>query len=211
MSKRKVFLDVGGHVGQTLDEVLSGKYSFDKVYCFEPMPVQYNHLVTHYTEKGKPYNLEICNFGLLNKSEPRIIYGTNEDMAASIYKEKYDVGNRDHETVCNFMEASEFYRKNLTDDDLIIMKLNCEGSEVIITDNLLDSGEIWKASNIMLDFDIRKVPGRQQEADELLNRLKEKNFTNYSLEGQVMVGNTHQNRIANWLSTLSFYQEILAS
>lgn len=209
MSQRKVFLDIGGHEGQTLNEVLSGKYSFDKVYCFEPMPREYNFLVQNFTERGIPHNLEILNHGLLDVTGERIIYGTNEDMAASIYKEKYDVNNRDHETVCKFVSSAEFFKEHIKEDDLVVVKLNCEGSEVIIVDTLLESGEIRKVDNMMLDFDIKKVPGREQEADELLQRLNDNGFTKYSLEWEVMVGDTHENRIGNWLSTLSFYNEIL--
>jgi FkbM family methyltransferase len=207
--KRKVFLDVGGHEGQTLNEVLSGKYSFDKVYCFEPMPKEHDFLVRNFTEIGRPHNLEVLNYGLLDVTEERNIYGTNEDMAASIYKEKHDVGNREHETLCKFVSSSEFFKEHIDQDDLVIVKLNCEGSEVIIVDELLKSGEISKVDNMMLDFDIRKVPGREHEADELLQRLHDNNFTRYSLVHDVMIGDTHEGRIANWLSTLPFYNEIL--
>jgi FkbM family methyltransferase len=209
--RRKIFLDVGGHEGQTLNEVLSGKYSFDKVYCFEPMPREYNFLVENFSSIGEPYGLEILNYGLLDTTGERIIYGTNEDMAASIYKEKRDVGNRHNETLCKFVSSSEFFEEHINDEDLVIMKLNCEGSEIMIANSLLDSGEIKKVDNMMLDFDIKKVPGKEQEADELIDRLNVSNFKGYSLVGDVMIGNTHESRIGNWLSTLPFYTEILKS
>lgn len=208
---RKIFLDVGGHNGQTLNEILSGKYSFDKVYCFEPMPNQINYLNSWFTEKGKPYGLEILNYGLLDETCQKIIYGTNEDMSASIFKDKNNVSNINHETICKFVSVSDFFKENIKEDDLVIMKLNCEGSEVIIINALLESGQLNKVSNMMIDFDIRKVNGHQHEADELLEKLKLNNYSNYSLEGDVMIGNSHVERIANWLSTLPFYDRFLTN
>jgi FkbM family methyltransferase len=207
--RRKVFLDVGGHEGQTLNEVLSGKYCFDKIYCFEPMPKEHEFLVQNFTEKGSLYGLDILNFGLLDETGERIIYGTNDNMAASIYREKHDVGNRDHETVCTFVSSAEFFKDQIRDDDLVVMKLNCEGSEVNIVNALIKSGEISKVDNMMIDFDIKKVPGREHEADGLLQNLNDIGFTRYSLVDDVMIGSTHEDRIANWLSTLPFYDEII--
>jgi FkbM family methyltransferase len=203
----KIFIDVGGHIGQTLNEVLSGKYCFDKVYCFEPMPYQYYHLIKNYTEIGKKYNLEILPYGLLDNNENRNIYGTNNDMAASIYKNKIDIDNTEYETLCKFVNTSEFFEKNIKDNDLVVMKLNCEGSEVNIIYSLLKSGQISKIGNMMIDFDIRKVPGLEYQAQKIMEEFSKIDFTNYSLVN-VMVGDTHENRIGNWLKTLPFYRDI---
>jgi hypothetical protein len=103
--------------------------------------------------------------------------------------------------MCEFRSVSEFFENNIQDDDVVIMKLNCEGSEVIIVNNLLDTGQIKKVYNMMIDFDIRKVDGHESDADDLLKRFEKVNFTNFSLV-DVMKGETHTERIANWLSTL---------
>ena len=33
---RRVFLDVGGHVGETLAEVVKPRWAFDRIWTFEP-------------------------------------------------------------------------------------------------------------------------------------------------------------------------------
>jgi FkbM family methyltransferase len=202
---KKIFLDIGGHDGQTLNEIASGRYDFDEIYCFEPMPTEYNILV----DRFKDNNVKICNFGLLDKTEERNIYGTNRDMGASIYQEKYDLDNKFQQTLCSFIEASIFFKNNISENDLVTVKLNCEGSEILILNNLLESNEIFKIDNAMIDFDIRKVIGHQHEAQLLLNSFNEKGFKNYCLENDVMIGDTHENRIANWLTTLPYYNQIL--
>jgi FkbM family methyltransferase len=202
---RKIFLDVGGHEGQTLREILSGKYMFDVVYCFEPMPEQYNFLVKNY----KSDNTHIVNYGLLDNDVEAYIYGTNIDMGASIYSQKFDLDSPDHKTLCKFVNSTSFCKENIREDDLVIMKLNCEGAEVPILKNLLESGQIHKFNNIMIDFDIRKVVGLQREEQDILNLFQEKGFNNFCLAENVMVGNSHESRIYNWLSTLPFANEIL--
>jgi hypothetical protein len=41
------------------------------------------------------------------------------------------------------------------------MKLNCGGSECDILENLLDSGEYSKITQVMIDFDAREIPSQR--------------------------------------------------
>lgn len=190
-----IFLDVGAHEGQTLEEVTKPSYSFDRIIAFEPMPAQYAHLVARF---GAMSAVELLNYGLADATSARPIYGTNDQMEASIYAAKNDV-DATVVTWCQILEASEFFRRHITGDDTVIVKLNCEGAEVPILNNLIDTGEIHKIANVMVDFDIRKVVGREVEEEALLARFREVEFTRFVLCEDVMVGPTHQDRIANWL------------
>lgn len=187
-----IFLDVGSHAGQTLQEVLRPEYHFDTVYAFEPMLTQYKHLIDTF---GDP-RLVACNYGLLDRTSTLPVYGSNDDMEASVYAEKRDV-NADIVTQCEFVEAATFFAENVHGP--AIMKLNCEGSEVLILRNLLDSGELWKLDNVLIDFDVRKVPGQEGAEADILERLGSAGFTKFSLADVVMKGETHQDRIRNWL------------
>jgi FkbM family methyltransferase len=124
-TSKRIFLDVGGHAGQTLNEIVSGKYDFDEIYCFEPMPREYGVLIERFKNDILKNKLKVVNYGLLDKTEERNIYGTNNDMGASIYQEKYDLDNKYMSTLCSFVEASEFFKNNISDGDLVTMKLNC--------------------------------------------------------------------------------------
>lgn len=217
MKGRKIFLDVGGHFGQTLNEVLSGKYDFDKVYCFEPMPAiakflyerRYTSNMSYEDMKNSKYQLEVLNYGLLDKTEQRNVYGSEMFIGASIYKQKEDINSGD-ETPCAFVEASEFFREHINLNDTVIMKLNCEGSEVKILTNLVESGEIKKIANVMVDFDVKKIPGLEHQAGETVQLMRDNNFHNFVLCDDVMIGATHEDRIGHWLSTLSFFDQIKA-
>jgi hypothetical protein len=51
----------------------------------------------------------------------------------------------------------------------------------------------------MIDPDVRKIPSQEHRERELGDRLREAGLTNYFMEHDVMVGDTHRERLQNWL------------
>lgn len=197
---KTVFLDVGGHLGQTLEEVLKPLYRFDEIYCFEPFPPCTEILQDQFNDP----RLQIKGYGLSNVTGPLTFYshGTGHMGATT----KVDPENRmEIVTECQFVRASEFFADRISADDLVIMKLNCEGSECDIMNDLIDSGEIAKVDNVMIDFDVRKFPNHTHEEPALMARMAEIGFGNFSLCEKVMRGRSHQKRIANWLRSLPWH------
>lgn len=192
--KRKIFLDVGTHIGQTLEEVTKPCYDFDLIMSFEPSVPQFLEAVKRYGDKAL-----IFNFGLYHSSGWISLFGDNANMGASIFKEKNDVDDLSRKVL--MYEVSSLFN-TFSNNDCIIMKLNCEGSEIAIMNDLIDNGQIWKLWNVMIDFDIKKVPGKEHLADELINRMDSIGFNRYSLCENVMIGKTHQDRIRHWLKTV---------
>lgn len=188
-----IFLDVGAHDGQTLEEVLKPGYPFTKVYAFEPMPTQYANLIRLHDDP----RLVTVNAGLSNRTGIRPVYGTNTAMEASVFAEKNDV-DAAVATECRFIRASDFFHDRIP--QAAVVKLNCEGSECDILTDLAISGEIHKITNVMIDFDVRKIPGQKHREKEVLKLLGDIGFDRYFLSEQVMIGRTHQLRIAHWLS-----------
>ena len=193
-----VFLDVGGHTGQTVDEVARPKYGFRTIFSFEPMPLQYRHLLRAYRTYE---NVQVMDYGLGDSTRTTTVYGANEICESSIYADKNDVSTL-RQTECAIVDASNWFQRNIDNEDTVIMKINAEGSEIPIMNNLIDSGEIHKIDNVMLDFDCRKIPGMAHCEGELIARMASIGFDRYSLCDDVMRGATHQNRIGNWLSTI---------
>ena len=62
----KIFLDIGSHIGQTLQEVTKEKYAFDKIYCFEPSLLCIESLEKIASNDSR---ITICKFGLSNKNQ----------------------------------------------------------------------------------------------------------------------------------------------
>lgn len=192
---RLVSLDVGAHDGQTLEEVTKPHYPFDRIYAFEPMPREFGHLVDRF---GDVDHVTLCPYGLAGKTGTLAVYGTNDEMEASLYAAKTDV-DETVVTECEFVAAGEWFHLHVTVEDTVIVKLNCEGAEVDILDDLIDSEAIGMVDHVMIDFDIRKVEGEDRQEARVLSRLRQIGFDRYATAKQVMVGKTHQDRIANWL------------
>lgn len=171
-----IFVDVGAHEGQTLEEAI--RYDFDRIYAFEPMPEQFARLSERF---GGMASVELINAGLDGTSGTRAVYGSNADMEASIYPNKADV-DAGSVTYCNFLEASDF----LAGQYRIFLKLNCEGAEVPILDNLIDSGVINRVESVLTDFDCQHVPGMEGEEERIRLRLKDHGYFNLVTSADVV-------------------------
>ena len=198
MFEGAIFLDVGAHNGQTLHEITRPKYEFRTIFSFEPMVREFQHILRAYRSFD---NVQVFDYGLGDHTGITNLYGPNEHCESSIYPQKSDVAEY-HVYPCTIVEASNWFERNTTEDDTIIMKINAEGSEIPIMNNLIDSGFVHRIDNVMLDFDIRKVPGMEHCEQDLLARFQDCGFTKYSLCDDVMKGATHQSRIGNWLAGL---------
>ncbi len=196
-----MFIDVGAHEGQTLREVVNPRYSFNEIYAFEPMPNQYRSLKRW--REGLPLTykkrLHLMPLGLSDYTGHGSIYGANDSMEASVFPDKTDVDSS-VVTDCRFLKVSEFFKHFVQKNDQAVMKLNVEGAEVPILNNLIDSGEIHKCLSIMIDFDCIKIPSQQHHKQELIDRMKAVGFNHFCLAEDVMVGVNHQDRIAHWLT-----------
>lgn len=187
------FLDVGSHEGQTLQAVVG---RFARICAFEPMPRQFEVLSERYS------SVELYNYGLADFTGQRVMYGDNNAMEATLYSSKNDA-DESIVTIADFVAASAWFHDHIAEDEDVIMKLNCEGCEVAVMSDLLESGEDRKIRNVMIDFDVRKVVGMENQEGVLLTRMKAAGFDRFVLCEDVMHGHTHQNRILNWLGGLA--------
>ena len=162
----KIFLDVGAHFGETTKIAMKKKYSFDKLYCFEPVPECCREI-----EKIDDKRITICEFGLWNKNSIKKIYNP-KSKGASVFRDKFKHEVKSQEIALK--SAGEWFKKNLREDDRVYLKINCEGAEVAILDGLIESGEYKKIDVLMVDFDVRKIPSQKhlmKTTKEKLNKL----------------------------------------
>jgi hypothetical protein len=80
-----------------------------------------------------------------------------------------------------------------------VVKTNCEGAEVDIVNRLLDEGLFGKATTFLITFDVRDYPEHRHKEGELRKRLRASGLTNFCFSDDVMIGTTHEKRIAHWL------------
>jgi FkbM family methyltransferase len=184
---RKIFLDVGAFNGETIRMALNPIYSFDYIHGFEPSPKRYSRL-----RKIKSSRVYIYNFGLSDKTYKTTLYGVNT-IGASVYPEKRFKGLNDKRMKCEISlnSASLWISQNTQLDDQIYLKLNCEGAEVDILQDLIDTKLIHRVKTIYVDFDIRKVKDQEHRQDLLESQLKNLNieyFTPENFKGSGLIG-----------------------
>jgi FkbM family methyltransferase len=200
---RKIFLDVGCNTGQSLEAALD--HDFDVVYCFEPVMEYCQSLQSGVLSSDvgsgiaeRPYDqtrVVICPFGLWVNTE-RISVHSPHTMAASVFDDHQD--SEGGTTECQFVKASEWLRHHITDDDFVVMKMNCEGSECTILDHLMDSDTIHLIDHIMVDFDAMKIPSQRHRPQRTIWNLNN-HGVDYVFAEDVMCGATHHDRICYWL------------
>ena len=212
----KIFLDVGAHIGQTLEVALEKKYSFGKIYCFEPVRQYWGVL-----KKNQDDRIVICEYGLWNENCTKKIYAP-KSMGASLFDDKFN-GAVESQNI-KLVSASNWFRQYLKKDDQVYLKLNCEGAECAILDDLIKSNEYQKIDVLMVDFDVRKIPSQKHLVDEMKakvlklgipqvfyidknprRKLTPADFTRYWLENS---GSSFSN-LGKSMSTLSFIANTL--
>lgn len=187
----KVFLDVGAHDGGTLQAVRDPKYGFERITCFEPASSCWPALETVQDDR-----VTVCRFGLWNRTCEQSLFDSGSG-GASLFEDKFKTKRQAE--LCRFVRAADWFRANLDEHDEIFVKLNCEGAEFDIVEDLLESGELARVSSVMIDPDVRKIPSRAHREQAVRDRLASSGLTNYFMEEDVMIGETHRERIQNWL------------
>lgn len=193
----RIFLDVGANIGQSLAAALNRSLGMDRIVCFEPAPQCWPKLKAMADSR-----VTIEKFGLWNQTCEKPIFQPGTQGAGMWKKDK---GIIDETQVCAFRRASEWISANIADGDTVFLKLNCEGAECDILDDLLDSGEFAKVTYAMIDFDVRKIAAMKHRQAEIMARLEPYGFPRVATSKQVMVGATHEARIKNWLRMVDEY------
>ena len=185
----KIFLDVGAHTGETLRAAVDPRFGFDHIACFEPVPQCCQKLA-----RFRDPRISVHSFGLWNQTTAQPLHAPGS-VGASVFAEKVKWATSAE--IVHFVRASDWFRDNLSGDDTVYVKVNCEGAECDIIEDLIDSHEIDKVDAMLVYFDIRKIPGQRYRADQTIKRLTESSVP--LTEGSLIVGSTHVDKISRWL------------
>jgi len=185
---RKVLLDVGAHVGQTLTAAL--RWDFDRIVCFEPAASNVRHLreIADKRTSVKP-------FGLWNENAQKPLYDTGS-QGASLWKRPKRSTERED---CCFVRATDWFIDELRPDDTVWMKLNAEGAEIDILTDLLDSGQFDRVSYLLVMWDAHKIPAVAPRLAAMKKRMAEFGSPRVISSKEVEPAVSHIGRIDNWL------------
>lgn len=207
----KIFIDVGGHTGETLQAVIDPIYGFDKIYCFEPVKSCFEQILLI-----KDKRIKALNAGLLDEnkniyinfpgSEAASIYADHEAYKNPLYTKNY----KDKE-LCNFLAVSDFFANNIDSNDHVVMKLNCEGSECAIIESLIKQNQYKKLDNVLIDFDVEKIPSKKHLKDKILTLLNTENKIHHFPVDVQYGGGSHFGGIKKWLNLTGEREKSVAS
>ena len=130
----RIFLDIGAHIGETLQVAQDPKWGFDRVVSFEPAPSCWPVL-----EKMASDRTEICRFGLWREDSRVTLYNAG-DVGASVYADK-DPELADA-AECQFRDAFVWLSENVRPDDDVYAKINVEGAEAELIGRLAETGTL---------------------------------------------------------------------
>lgn len=159
----RIFIDVGSHHGQTIELLLNPRFKVDHIVGFDPSPLCHDILDQRFTNNPK---VTIIKHGLWSETCEMDLH--NEGSQGGTIHDDYETtcNPEIRVTPCKFVKASDWFAKNVSEDDEVFLKLNCEGSECQILMDLIASGEFKKVKAVFVDFDVRKSPkAKPQEAE----------------------------------------------
>jgi len=185
----RVMLDVGAHYGETLDVALDPRWGFDKVYSFEPATACQGIL-----RRFRDTRLAVLQFGLSNKSTTASLYGAGL-LGASVYADKPQYDEVVPEIVM-FVRAADWLAANTAEDDDVFLKLNCEGSECDILEDLLKSPFLERVRSIYVDFDASKIPSQAHRVVMVRDELLRQGIDHHTPQQLGVVGNA---AVYEWL------------
>lgn len=198
----KVLLDVGANTGQTAGPALDPQYGFDRVVCFEPSPSCWPSI-----EAIGDTRLELCRFGLWKETCKRSLYDPG-NLGASIFEDMEYQGRSNESVTIDLVRATDWMSQNISSGDVVFMKLNCEGAEVDIIEDLMNSRELEKIYNAMITFDVRHSSSLRGRELPLRRRLRDAGYRNVSFSEDVMHGATHEDRIRHWLDLVGAHERL---
>lgn len=188
---RKVFLDLGTHYGQGLNEFIQ-KYNMDNswvIHTFEANPATYNVFTKEY-HRHTPWvipHLEAVSDhnGLIDMNMETPPGEGPTGMGSSVIPlEKWDPwGGKNHDPFKNTVKVkcidfSEFIKRNFTKEDTIVIKMDIEGSEYDTLEKMLSDGTMELIDDLYIEWHNRCFPNPdemlEKEAD-LISRIEKCN------------------------------------
>lgn len=187
----RIFVDVGAHYGETLDVALDPRWGFDRIYSLEPA-MDCQRLLSRFRDS----RLILDGRGLSNRDGTADLYGAGL-LGGSVYADKPQGDGGGIETI-TLVRASSWMRDRTSPGDEVFLKLNCEGSEVDVLEELLSSDALDVVRSIYVDFDVRKIPSQAHRQATIEAALKSAGIA-YFVPGDL--GSAGNPAVRAWLAT----------
>lgn len=187
---RRVFLDIGAHLGETLEETVKATWRFDSITCFEPASVCWQSI-----ESRSDQRVTLARFGLWDRDAEMELHDPGA-IGASLSQEKAVSSSVE---TCHVRDAATWFAEHIDRADTVFAKINIEGAECDVLDRLAASGEIQKIDHLLVHFDVLKIPSERHRA-AVTARQMDAAGVDWIDARRVFFGRSHAAKTANWLA-----------
>jgi len=164
INKDSIVFDIGGYEGQWSSDIFS-KYC-PKIHIFEPIKEFANKISERFKKNDK---IIVHDFGLINKTIESS-FSLNNDSSSLFLKTQ-------NTTIVKLRKASDFIKENKF-NKIDLMKINIEGSEYDLMDDLINNDLIKNISNIQIQFH-NFVPDAKTRMEDVQRKLKQTHRITY--------------------------------
>mgnify|MGYP005826562025 FL=1 len=178
-----IAIDCGANVGEVVDFLLKAKL---KVYAFEPNMYAYNVLERRFRDNPDVFCIPK---GVTNsaKTGPAKLYfheRANEDQVkystgCSAASDKNNI-DKDNFMVVEMVGISDFIKS--LDKPVSMLKIDVEGTEADILNDLFDSGLIYEIKQIFVETHEEKVPSSREPMILIRERIEKEALEHVHLE-----------------------------
>jgi FkbM family methyltransferase len=168
------FFDIGANIGQSFDDFLIRTKDYDgwTVWCFEPSPRHFSGLLETAKKHAARYDIRICPFGMAEKGGFARFYEKLDPRGDSLLAD-FIVANKESGYSVQIATAScsDLILNHTGPQDRVLVKLDCEGSEYGILNDLLECpAALAKISRILVEWHGSELPN-MEDAQRLTLRF----------------------------------------
>ena len=164
LNSNSIVFDLGGYIGQWTNDIYS-RYNCN-IFVFEPVESFYKNINKRFEGNNK---IKVFNFGLSDENKEADI-SIKED-ASSLYAK----GGKNAKI--KLVKASDFIKeKNIKKIDL--MKINIEGGEYDLMEEIISSGTINQIENIQIQFH-HFIDNAEKRMKEIQTKLEKTHHTTF--------------------------------
>jgi len=166
LNEDSVVFDVGGYEGGWSQNI-SNKYNCN-IYIFEPITEYYNNIVNKFKDNTK---VKVFNIGLSNEDSEGYI--SRDGDASSIHTTTDELGDKVIlRNINSFMEDESLHKVDL-------IKINIEGSEYDLLDNIIHNNNQIKFTNLQIQFHKNIIPEWVNRRNHIRDELSKTHHLTY--------------------------------
>jgi len=165
---RYIFVDGGAHIGESVADFVKSKL-YSK-YPWEMFSFEANHnLIPSIPERA---NLTILNKAIWIHDEGVNFYLGVDTLSSSILKHKITGNLSKVPTHVESVDFGKWLKSNFERDDIILVKLDIEGAEYEVLEQMLLDGSIKYIDILFVEFHNVKVNVPKHRDTELINEIE---------------------------------------